>query len=74
MSDCNSQIINGFRPCECPLNITDVNATEFTDPLGNPVSTLGLLTFGGETYVINKVGRIEGTDWVVFGINEYIRL
>ena len=57
-----------------PLTITDVNVTEFTDPLGNPVSTLGLLTFGDVIYDINKVGRIEGTDWVVFGINEYIPL
>ena len=153
MSDCNSQIINGFRPCECPpgpvgpkgdkgdtgatgpqgpqgpagpagpkgdkgdtgpqgpqgpkgdtptidlklegnnlslvvdgvedtvilpttsgtpLNITDLNVRGFTDPYGDSINGyLGYLVIGDETLPIGKVGRIEGTDWLVFGIHAY---
>ena len=131
MSNCNSQITNGFRPCECPpgpqgpkgdkgdtgpqgpagpkgdkgdtptidlklegnnlslvvdgvvdtvtlpttsgpLTITDLNVDGFTDISGEIINGyLGYLVIGDERHPIGKVGRIEGTDWLVFGIHEY---
>ena len=50
-----------------PLNITDVTATAFRDHWGNLATNLGSFTFGGTSYPINKVGRIDGTDWFVIG-------
>lgn len=49
-----------------PLTITDVTATAFNDPQGSNVDNLGSFTFGGTSYPIDKVGRIDGTDWFVF--------
>lgn len=49
-----------------PLTITDVSATAFNDSQSNPVDNLGSFTFGGTSYPIDKVGRIDGTDWFVF--------
>ena len=117
MSNCNSQIINVFRPCECPpgpqgpkgdkgdtptidltlegnnlslvvdgvedtvtlpttggtpLNITDLNVSGFTDPHGDGINAyLGYIVLGDSYLPIGKVGHIEGTDWLVFGIHEY---
>lgn len=48
-----------------PLTITDVSATAFNDPQGSNVDNLGSFTFGGTSYPIDKVGRIDGTDWFV---------
>ncbi len=50
---------------DTPLNITDVTATTFNDPQGSNVDNLGSFTFGGTSYPIDKVGRIDGTDWFV---------
>lgn len=73
MSDCSSQIINGFRPCACdctPLNITELYFNGFTDPSGNIDPNLVSIVIGDQTYPITQVGRIEGTHWIVFGIRQ----
>lgn len=49
-----------------PLTITDVSVTAFADTWGNRSGKLGSFIFGGTSYPIDKVGRIDGTDWFVF--------
>ena len=56
-----------------PLTITDLNVDGFSDPSGDGINFyLGYFVIGDDSYPIGKVGRIEGTDWLVFGIHEYI--
>ena len=55
-----------------PLTITDLNVGGFSDPSGDGINGyLGYFVIGDDYHPIGKVGRIEGTDWLVFGIHEY---
>ena len=54
-----------------PPTITNISATSFGDVWDNSSGQLGSFKIGGTTYPINKVGRIDGTNWVVFGSTTY---
>ena len=54
-----------------PPTITNLSASSFADPWGNYSKHLGYFDVGGTRYTIDKVGRIAGTNWLVFGSTTY---
>ena len=54
-----------------PPTITNVSASAFADMWGNYNGHLGYFRIGTTAYPIDKVGRIAGTNWVVFGSTTY---
>ena len=54
-----------------PPTITNLSASSFASLWGDKGTQLGYFTIGGTRYPIDKVGRIDGTNWVVFGSTTY---
>ena len=54
-----------------PPQVTAVSVTDFRDVWGNPATELGSFKTASGTHPIDRVGVIEGTNWLVFGSSSF---
>ena len=56
-----------------PPQVTAVSVTGFSDTWGNHVTTLGSFKTAKGIHPIDRVGVIEGTNWLVFGSSNFTK-
>lgn len=54
-----------------PPQVTAVSVTDFRDVWGNPSPSLGYFVTASGTHPIDRVGVIEGTNWLVLGSSSF---
>ena len=56
-----------------PPQVTAVSVTGFSDTWGNHVTTLGSFKTAKGIHPIDRVGVIEGSNWLVFGSSNFTK-